>query len=297
MTASSSKGKWGTRTRIGVAVLTAGLIGVPSWLVTTAQATTPPDATTSSSISGSKTQAAAQKVTAQLLVFNDLHGHLTSDGLSISAKTATSKGEGYVTAGGTPWLAGRIAAAKKDNPNSLVLSVGDQIGGSPLISGYYHDEGTIEAMNQFVDVAVVGNHEFDEGVAELQRLVKGGCHPVDGCSPASPKYAGTEFDMLAANVIDRKTGKSILPGYVIKEVGGARIGIIGTVTPDTIDLVPLQGIKGVKFADEAKVIRDLAKDLRGQGVDAVIAMTHSGPTASRAARSTPAASWPGRPRC
>lgn len=270
---SSGKGKRGTRTRVAIAVLTVAAVSVPTWPATTAQASTPPQASPASSISEA---AAGKKVTAQLLAFNDLHGHMTSDGLSISARTATSKGSGYVTAGGTPWLAGKIAAAKKDNPNSLVLSAGDQIGASPLISGYYHDEGTIEAMNQFVDVAVVGNHEFDEGTAELLRLVDGGCHPVDGCSPASPKYSGAKFDMLAANVVDRKTGKSILPGYVVKNVGGARIAIIGTVTPDTVDLVPLAGIKGVKFTDEAKVIRKLSQQLRGQGVDAVIAMTHSG---------------------
>ncbi|GAB3263518.1 bifunctional metallophosphatase/5'-nucleotidase [Kineosporia babensis] len=275
MTAAKNKSKWGTRARVGTAVAVAGLVAVPGWLVTNAQANTPPAASTPSQISAVQAPA-GKKVTAQLLAFNDLHGHMTSDGLSISAKTSTSKGSGYVTAGGTPWLAGKIAAAKKDNPNSLVLSVGDQVGGSPLISGYYHDEGTIEAMNQFVDVAVVGNHEFDEGTAELRRLVNGGCHPDDGCSPASPKYSGAKFDMLAANVIDRKTGKSMLPGYVIKNVGGAKIGIIGTVTPDTTDLVPLQGIRDVKFKHEAPIIRDLAKKLRSQGVDAVIAMTHSG---------------------
>jgi 5'-nucleotidase len=260
--------KW-TPVTVVVAASTAvaALIGVPHWLTPTASAATP-------------TASVGKKVTAQLLAFNDFHGHLTSDGLSISAKTGTSKGSGYVTAGGAPWLAAKIAAAKKANPNSLVLSVGDQIGGSPLISGYYHDEGTVEALNQFVDVAVVGNHEFDEGTAELRRLLKGGCHPTDGCSPASPHYSGATFDMLAANVINRKTGQSMLPGYVIKNVGGARIGIIGTVTPDTVDLVGLDGIKDVKFVDEAPVIRKLAKQLRGQGVDAVVEMTHSGADAT-----------------
>ncbi|MBT0770955.1 5'-nucleotidase C-terminal domain-containing protein [Kineosporia sp. J2-2] len=268
-----------------MAVVVAGLIGVPTWLATNAQATAPTQATAAPAARTAQTArtATAKKVTAQLLVFNDFHGHMTSDGLSISAKTSTSKGPGYVTAGGAPWLAGKIAAAKKDNPASLVLSVGDQVGGSPLISGYYHDEGTIETLNRFVDVAVVGNHEFDEGTAELRRLLNGGCHPDDGCSPVSPDYAGATFDMLAANVIDRKTGKSMLPGYVIKKVGGARIGIIGTVTPDTTDLVPLDGIRDVKFVDEAPVIKKLAKQLRTEGVDAVVAMTHSG--ADQTARS------------
>ncbi|GLY32770.1 bifunctional metallophosphatase/5'-nucleotidase [Kineosporia sp. NBRC 101731] len=274
MTASDgATGGKGRRARVGIALSVAATIGITTWATTTAHATAPAPASTTSTI---ETKAAAKTVTAQLLAFNDLHGHMTSDGLSISAKTSTSKGAGYVTAGGVAWLAAKIAKAKKDNPNSLVLSVGDQIGGSPLISGYYHDEGTIESMNKFVDVAVVGNHEFDEGTAELRRIVNGGCHPTDGCSPVSPTFKGASFDMLAANVISKKTGTSMLPGYVIKKVGGAKIGIIGTVTPDTVDLVDKAGIKDVKFVAEAPVIKKLAKQLRAQGVDAVIAMTHNG---------------------
>ncbi len=56
------------------------------------------------------------------------------------------------------------------------------IGASPLLSALFHDEPTIEAINAIgLDFNAVGNHEFDEGVAELLRMQDGGCHPVDGC--------------------------------------------------------------------------------------------------------------------
>ncbi|MFE5912512.1 hypothetical protein ACFQ6B_26005 [Streptomyces wedmorensis] len=60
------------------------------------------------------------------------------------------------------------------------------IGGSPLLSALFHDEPTIDALERLgLGVSSVGNHEFDEGPAELRRIVDGGCHPEDGCSPGA----------------------------------------------------------------------------------------------------------------
>ena len=227
-------------------------------------------------------QQAASLVKAQILAINDFHGHLEPDDLSISTKTGTSKGPGYVPAGGAAYLAAKVNAAKKANPASVVVSAGDLIGGSPMISGYYHDESTIEAMNQILDVATVGNHEFDEGTAELRRLVKGGCHPVDGCQDKTG-YQGVKFNLLAANVKVKSTGKSLLPPFAIKQVGGAKIGFIGTTTTDTPALVNRNGIKDVTFANEAKTIKALVPQVRAAGADAVVVLTHSG--AAQAERS------------
>ena len=56
------------------------------------------------------------------------------------------------------------------------MAAGDLIGASPLLSAAFHDEPTIEAMNKMgLDVASVGNHEFDEGWRELKRMQNGGC--------------------------------------------------------------------------------------------------------------------------
>ncbi len=63
-----------------------------------------------------------------------------------------------------------------------MISAGDLIGASPLLSALFHDEPTIESMNKLgLDINAVGNHEFDEGAAELLRMQDGGCHPTDGC--------------------------------------------------------------------------------------------------------------------
>jgi 5'-nucleotidase len=218
---------------------------------------------------------AAPLVKAQILAINDFHGHLEPDDLSISTRTGTSHGKGYVPAGGAAYLKAKINAARKANPASVVVSAGDLIGGSPMISGYYHDESTIEAMNQILDVATVGNHEFDEGTAELRRLVAGGCHPVDGCQDETG-FAGTKFDLLAANVIDKSTRQPILPAFTIKDVGGAKIGFIGTVTTDTPRLVNRNGVAEVSFKDEAATIRTLVPQVRAAGADAVVVLTHSG---------------------
>jgi 2',3'-cyclic-nucleotide 2'-phosphodiesterase (5'-nucleotidase family) len=48
-------------------------------------------------------------------------------------------------------------------------------------------------------VSGVGNHEFDEGVKELLRMQRGGCHPTDGCQDGDP-FSGAFFQYLAANV-------------------------------------------------------------------------------------------------
>ena len=63
----------------------------------------------------------------------------------------------------------------------------------------FHDEPTIESLSMMgLDVAAVGNHEFDEGKDELQRMQNGGCHPVDGCQGPHP-FTGATFRYLAAS--------------------------------------------------------------------------------------------------
>ena len=69
----------------------------------------------------------------------------------------------------------------------MTVAAGDLIGASPLLSALFHDEPTIEALNQLgLDLTSVGNHEFDEGDDELQRMQHGGCHPTDGCQRPAP---------------------------------------------------------------------------------------------------------------
>jgi calcineurin-like phosphoesterase family protein len=99
-------------------------------------------------------------------------------------------------AGGAEYLATHIDALRKQNRNTLVVSAGDNIGAGPLVSGLFRDKPTIEGFNAMgVDISAVGNHEFDEGSAELLRMHDGGCHPVDGCQDGDG-FAGADFDYL-----------------------------------------------------------------------------------------------------
>jgi 5'-nucleotidase len=126
-----------------------------------------------------------------------------------------------------------------------------------------------------LDTLGVGNHEFDEGVVELKRMAVGGCHPVEGCFDGT--YAGTTFPVLAANVVEEKTGNSILPSWDIRVVDGVRIGIVGVTLESTPTIVAASGVVGVKFQPEADAINRTAKLLRGSyGVNTVIALIHEG---------------------
>jgi 5'-nucleotidase len=120
----------------------------------------------------------------QLLSFNDLHGNLEPPAGS-SGRVTETQPDGTtktIDAGGVEYLATHLRQARKGEKYSITAAGGDMVGASPLISGLFHDEPTIEALNKLdLDVTSVGNHEFDEGAKELARLQNGGCHPKDGC--------------------------------------------------------------------------------------------------------------------
>ena len=116
-------------------------------------------------------------VDVQILALNDFHGNLVPP-------TGSSGRVGTIDAGGVEYLATHINSLRALNPNTVVVSAGDMVGASPLLSALFHDEPTIEAFNLIgLDFNAVGNHEFDEGWHELVRLQEGGCHPVDGPRP------------------------------------------------------------------------------------------------------------------
>ncbi|MCX5387788.1 bifunctional UDP-sugar hydrolase/5'-nucleotidase [Streptomyces sp. NBC_00083] len=218
-------------------------------------------------------------VDVQLLSFNDLHGNLEPPAGSAGAVTerqadGTTKS---VPAGGMEYLATSLRTARKGHPYSITAAGGDMIGASPLLSGLFHDEPTIEALNKLkLDVTAVGNHEFDEGTTELARMQNGGCHPTGGCYEKGRKFPGADFPYLAANVTNEKTGKPILKPYTVWKKNGVKIGFIGVTLEGTPNVVTASGVKGLKFADEIETINKYAKELDRQGVKSIVALIHEG---------------------
>lgn len=213
----------------------------------------------------------------QLLSFNDLHGNLEPPSGS-SGRVTELQADGTtktVDAGGVEYLATHLREARKGNLYSVTAAGGDMVGAS-LISGLFHDEPTIEALNKLdLDVTSVGNHEFDEGAKELARLQNGGCHPTAGCY-TDKKFKGAEFPYLAANVLDEKTGRPILKPYWVWKKNGVKVGFIGVTLEDTPGVVSAEGVKGLKFKDEVETINKYARVLQKQGVKSIVALIHEG---------------------
>ncbi|MBI5087327.1 MAG: metallophosphoesterase [Actinobacteria bacterium] len=213
----------------------------------------------------------------QVLGLNDFHG-------ALEPIPSTSSGGriGATPAGGAEYLATHVDALRATNPkNTIFVSAGDLIGATPLVSALFHDEPTIEAFNEMgLDYNGVGNHEFDEGVDELLRMQRGGCHPVDGCQDGD-RFRGADFDFLAANVTYRSNGKPIFPPYKIHTfTGGVKAAIIGMTLEQTPEIVTPAGISTVDFLDEAETVNRLVPYLQRKGIETFIVLLHQGGSVS-----------------
>jgi 5'-nucleotidase len=211
----------------------------------------------------------AQTVDVQILALNDFHGNL-------EPPSGSSGRIGTINAGGAEYLATYINTLRATNPNTVVVSAGDMIGASPLLSALFHDEPTIEAFNQMgLDFNAVGNHEFDEGIYELIRMQEGGCHPVDGCLDGDG-FAGASFRYLAANVTWKKNDKPIFPAYKIKTFNGQQIAFIGMTLEGTPSIVTPSGIAELNFKDEADTVNALIPELKQKGIQSIVVLIHEG---------------------
>ncbi len=202
-----------------------------------------------------------------ILAINDLHGALLP---------RTSGGR---PAGGAAYLAShlkrRAAVARAGGAQAVLVHAGDMVGGSPLESALRQDEPTVEALDAMgIGFGAAGNHEFDEGLDELLRLQRGGCHPatekVSGC------FKGARFQWLAANVVREGQDEPVLPPYAVIEVGGVRVAFIGVVLRGTPEIVTARGVAGLRFLDEAETVNRYAAELARQGTHAIVVLLHQG---------------------
>ncbi|MFC4800197.1 bifunctional 2',3'-cyclic-nucleotide 2'-phosphodiesterase/3'-nucleotidase [Neobacillus sp. GCM10023253] len=205
-------------------------------------------------------------VNVQLLGLNDLHGQLDTD-------TKLTRNGQSVLAGSMEYTAAALRQREATNTNTLLVNSGDMIGGSPLISALFQDEPTVEVMESLgMDVGALGNHEFDEGIAELRRMINGGEHPG---GKGTPGYDGMNFPVVAANAYDKSTGQLITAPYTVKEVGGVKIGFIGVITQETPDMIVTKGNENLQITDEAEAINKYTAELKAQGIEAIVVLAHN----------------------
>lgn len=166
----------------------------------------------------------------------------------------------YGGQGGVARRATLVKRVRKENPNTLLIDGGDSFQGTPYFN-FYKGEVEFKSMSMIgYDAATLGNHEFDNGVAALA---------------AAMKFAN--FDFVSANYdVSGTPLEGRVKPYVVRELGGLRIGLFGLgISP--IGLITPDNFKGVKYSDPILAANEVVKTLRTrERCTLVVAMTHLG---------------------
>ena len=188
----------------------------------------------------------------RVLSINDLHGTPSTRTYSFS--------EGRLV-GGVAVLAATMDSAEAEcNCVTIRVAAGDLMQGT-LQSNVVYGKSIIEALNALeLDVAAIGNHEFDWGVDSLKARME-----------------ESRFPWLAANVFYTDTGErpEWARPYTILEAGGIRIGIVGYITSSTPTIVRPIMVEGLSFVRGAESLADILQEVRTAGVDFTIIVGHA----------------------
>ena len=272
-------------------VAVASLSLASTALVSTATAADPVPRDAERVYRGLATQkSSADYVKLDLLALNDFHGNLET----IDPTKSSSGRINSTPAGGAAYLGTLLkserAKSRAAGATPITVAAGDLIGASPLLSAAFHDEPAVKAMNRVgLQVASVGNHEFDEGYGELLRMQRGGCleDGVDGengqnSCPGDQGFAGAKFQYLGANVKYDEQGSrgrdTVLPATKIMKVRGEKVAFIGMTLEGTASIVSQAGIEGIHFEDEVDTANALVPELRARGVESIVVLLHEGLT-------------------
>ncbi len=219
-----------------------------------------------------------ETVAIKLLGINDFHGQLAS------RLVATRP------AGGAAVLASYLRAASAEHPDrTAIVYAGDQVGASPPSSALLQDEPAIQFFNALANsqcrrsfrlnpfcnlLGTAGNHEFDEGKEELQRLVLGGNHPNGPF--LEPVWGGARYPIVSSNVILEESGQTLFSPLAIKILGGVPVAFIGAVLEGTPSVVTPTGVAGLSFLDEADAINQYVPLLKFFGINTIVVVIHQG---------------------
>lgn len=221
---------------------------------------------------------AAAPVEVNVAAINDFHGNLLSNPFSYK-DPAVEGGMVKLKAGGIGALSGLVAQLRQQDSELLLIGAGDMIGGSPPISSMWADEPTLDALDLMgLKFTAVGNHELDQGKAELLRQIKGGCESTrpDKACQFDKAYKGTTFPYISANLMDKETGKPLFQPYRIERAHGAKIAFVGATLKNVAAYVSAKSMNGLYTVDEADAINALLPELKKQDVDAIVVVIHQG---------------------
>lgn len=193
---------------------------------------------------------AADETLISILHTNDMHSQI--DPLPANDR--------YAGKGGIARRATLVKRIRKEQPNTLLLDAGDCFQGTPYFNLY---KGVVEykAMSAVgYDVVTLGNHDFDNGIESLSEAMKS----------ATFEFVSANYDVAGTAIANR------VKPYVVREVGGVRIGIFG-LGIKLEGLNPPESFKGLKYLDPVRMARGVTRLLRTQEKCAmVICASHLG---------------------
>jgi len=201
----------------------------------------------------------------KLLSINDFHSQITA-GLTVDGRPV----------GSAPVLAAYLkAAAAKAGGKTFILHAGDHVGASQPQSALLQDEPGIMFFNMLGNeqckaggdygrdcnlVGIPGNHELDEGLQEMLRLIQGGNHS-QGPYLQNP-YQGAAFPYICANLVQASTGQPLFRPYVVRMVDGVPVGFIGAILHRASTFLSPESLEGLQVLDEANTINDYVRKLK-----------------------------------
>lgn len=215
----------------------------------------------------------------QLLAINDFHSQITA-GQLVDGRPV----------GSAPVLAAYLKSAQAQaRGTTFLLHAGDHVGASQPQSSLLQDEPAIQFFNMLGNahcrtrgqygpdcnlIGIPGNHELDEGLGEMLRLLHGGNHQ-QGPFLQHP-YQGAAFPVICANLVHAATGDPLLPPYVVRTVDGVRVGFIGAMLQRASSFLSPESLAGLEVLDEAATINRYARKLQSEGVRTLVAIIHQG---------------------
>lgn len=159
-------------------------------------------------------------------------------------------------------LAAAVKSFKAKNPATLWLDAGDTFHGMPIIT-ISKGENMIPLLNEAgYDAMTAGNHDFNYGSAQLEKLDK-----------------GLNFPILEANVVRKSNGKHVFKPYKIFKLNGIKVGVFGLSTPETAFKTKPSNVATIEFLNPVETAQMMIKTLRPK-CDVVIAVMHMGVDAS-----------------
>ncbi|MBI5688364.1 MAG: bifunctional metallophosphatase/5'-nucleotidase [Verrucomicrobia bacterium] len=206
---------------------------------------------------GGLTRLSGREVPITILHTTDLHGHIQP------ADLFYPKEEAGKDLGGLARCATAIQRIRAETPNCLLVDNGDTLQGTAasFMSGGLM---MIRAMNQLrYDAWVLGNHDFDWGAGKLARCVEASQAPVLAanlrCDPTAPK-----------TIADK-----VRP-FVVKEVDGVRVALLGLTTPGVPNWSRPRLIRGMKFEPSVEALQRVLPELKHQKPDIIVLAAHQG---------------------